>query len=85
MAEKGRTEPAVRFVPELIRFIGFDPRPVSTGLAERLKARRIGLGPSQRELARRLAIDPGTLSEWETGRREPMGRYLERVKQFLEE
>lgn len=81
--EEGRTAPAILYIPRLIHFVGYDPRPVPTSLAERLKAHRIGLGLSQRAMAKQLGVDPGTLAKWETGRREPAGAYLARVELVL--
>ena len=81
--EAGRMTPAILYIPRLIHFVGYDPRPVPTSLAERLKAHRIGLGLSQRAMANRLSVDPGTLAKWETGRREPAGAYWERVELVL--
>lgn len=81
--EEGRTAPALHHIPKLIHFVGYDLRPVPTNLAERLTVHRIGLGLPQREMAKRLGVDPGTLSKWETGQREPAGPYLARVELAL--
>jgi transcriptional regulator with XRE-family HTH domain len=39
---------------------------------------------TQKELAKRLGVDPGTLARWERGEREPTGRFAESVKQFID-
>ena len=38
--ERGETEPALAFLPAILRFLGYDPRPEPTTLAERLVAVR---------------------------------------------
>jgi transcriptional regulator with XRE-family HTH domain len=67
--ERGRTEPELRFFPAIIRFLGYDPAPADSTvpLGERLRAARRREGFSQRELARRLGLDPTTVQAWEAG------------------
>jgi transcriptional regulator with XRE-family HTH domain len=48
-----------------------------------LVQRRTALGLSQKEAAKRMGVDPGTLAKWERGEREPVGRFLEAVERFL--
>lgn len=43
--ESGQTKPVLRFIPAIIRFLGYDPEPPSpTMIAEHLKAKRRDLG-----------------------------------------
>jgi DNA-binding transcriptional regulator YiaG len=81
--EVNTSSPRIGFMPAVIRFPGHDPIPPASTLPERLIARRTTLGLSQKEAARRLGIDPGTLASWEHGAREPGGTLLARVKRFL--
>lgn len=81
--EEGRTAPAVQQLPKVIRFLGYDPRPEPSALAERLKHHRAGLGMSQNAMAKQLGIDPGTLRLWEGGHRRPEGKYLAKVYSFF--
>ena len=81
--ELNRTEPEIRFLPGIFRFLGFDPRPAPESLAERLVACRTGRGLSRVAAARLLGVDPATLWRWESGRRLPGRAYLERVEAFL--
>jgi hypothetical protein len=60
--EKGRAEAEVRFIPAILRFLGYDPRPEPRTFGERLRAARERAGLSERALARQLGLDPGTLS-----------------------
>jgi DNA-binding transcriptional regulator YiaG len=42
------------------------------------------LGLSQKEAAREIGLDQGTLAKWGWGEREPTGAFLGRVKSFLD-
>jgi transcriptional regulator with XRE-family HTH domain len=83
--EEGRTAPAIRYIPRLIHFVGYDPRPKVDVLADRLKRHRTALGFSLRAAAEQIGVDPGTLTRWERGPRQPEGKYLARVFSFLGE
>ena len=72
----------VRFFPAVIRFLGYDPSPPSVSLAERIQAARWREGISQRELARKLGLDPSTVQAWEAG--QVRRRYPRLVRLFEE-
>jgi len=76
--------PAIRYIPAVLQFLGYDPFPPAHTLAERLVTARKGLGLSQQKLARSLGVDSGTLQSWEAGQRRPTARSVERVERFLE-
>jgi transcriptional regulator with XRE-family HTH domain len=58
--EKGKTERvAAQFRPE-VEFLGYDPTPTSTNLAERLEAERRALGITFEQAAKYLGWDPAT-------------------------
>jgi transcriptional regulator with XRE-family HTH domain len=63
--EKGRVAPDVPFWPAILRFLGYDPRPEPEGFGGRLKRAREDEGLTERDLARRLGLDPSTVSAWE--------------------
>jgi transcriptional regulator with XRE-family HTH domain len=65
--EQGKYEPEVRFLPAVIRFLGYDPSPAPVSLPDRIRAARRRQGISQRELARCLGLDPATVWAWEAG------------------
>jgi transcriptional regulator with XRE-family HTH domain len=69
--EKGRVAPDVRFWPAILAFLGCDPRPEPAGFGGRLRAAREAEGLSERELARRLGLDPGSVAAWERGEMSP--------------
>jgi transcriptional regulator with XRE-family HTH domain len=77
--ELGRTQPEVRFIPRILRFLETDPRAKGKALPERLKAAREALGLTQRQLAQRLKVDPSTVWKWERGRTEPPVQFWPRI------
>jgi transcriptional regulator with XRE-family HTH domain len=74
--ERQRTEPEIRFLPAIFRFLGLDPRPLPVTFPERLRVARTALGLSQEAFARRLRIDPGTVARWEAGTGRPGSKLL---------
>jgi transcriptional regulator with XRE-family HTH domain len=83
--EGNRSSPEVRYMPAIIDFLGYDPRPQANTLAEKLIRQRTSLGLSQKEFAKCLGFDASTLAKWEQGKREPQGTFLVRVKGFLQD
>jgi transcriptional regulator with XRE-family HTH domain len=83
--ESNTAEPEVRFMPAVIRFLGYNPLPAATTTGGQLVRRRTTFGLSQREAATELGIDPSTLARWERGERQPTGEFLGRVERFLDE
>jgi DNA-binding XRE family transcriptional regulator len=61
----------VRFMPRILKFLGYNPFPDPCTLGGRLLAARRRLGLSQKEMARKLGVDEGTVRLIETGRRGP--------------
>lgn len=75
--EKNRTRPiASRFRP-VINFLGHDPMPEPTTLAERLEGKRRATGMTFGQVAERLGWDEGTLTRYLNGtwRMLPARRY----------
>jgi len=83
--EANTASPEIRYMPAIIRFLGYNPLPEGNGWGERLVRQRTTLGLSQKEAAQRLGVDPGTLARWERGEREPTGAVLGRVKRSLDQ
>jgi len=81
--EKGRTEPPVRALAIIVRWLGYDPLPEPTTLQERMKAARAGAGWTVVEAARRLGVDPATWGHWERTGQVPWARYRDRLDKFL--
>ena len=81
--EHGKTQPPVRFLPRIIRFLGYDPYPAPRSLGENLVAKRRQLGLSRKRMAARLGVDEGTMKRWERGMARPTGKRIETVNEFL--
>lgn len=81
--ELNRTKPALRFLPAIVRFLGYTPWTADGSIGERLLAYRRERGLSQSALARLLGVDSGTLSRWERGFRLPTGKYVRLAEAFL--
>jgi hypothetical protein len=81
--EANTSAPEIRYIPAIIRFLGYSPLARANSLAEQLILRRTTLGMTQKEAARELDVDQGTLAKWEQGKREPQGAFLPLVKRFL--
>ena len=66
--ELGWSTPAIRCLPEIIRFLGYSPLPQPSSLSDQLLTHRKLRGISRQRLAQELGIDPGTLWRWESGK-----------------
>jgi transcriptional regulator with XRE-family HTH domain len=80
--ERQRTLPEIRFIAPIIDFLGYDPLPQPKSLSERLKTYRLRMGLSQRKLAAKLGIDPGTLGGWESGKHLPTKTHQQLIEDF---
>jgi transcriptional regulator with XRE-family HTH domain len=69
--EHDRATPTVRHYPAILRFLGYDPFPPPTTLAERLVRHRQKLGLSIEAAAKLIGVDEGTFGRWESGRGKP--------------
>jgi site-specific DNA recombinase len=82
--EANTAAPEFRFMPAIIRFLGYSPLPEANTLAQQLVRHRTTLGMSQKEAALMFGVDTGTLARWERGEREPAGKLYARVLCALE-
>lgn len=84
--ETGATKPKFRYMPVIIRFLGCNPCPVppDSPVGVRLKARRLELGLSLKQLAKHLKLNEDTLRKLEAGRsKNPFRKTIEKVHRFL--
>jgi transcriptional regulator with XRE-family HTH domain len=81
--EANTSQPALRYMPAVIEFLGYDPLPAPTTVGERIVRRRTALGMSQKDAARTLGVDPSTLARWERGERDPAGAFADAVNRFI--
>jgi transcriptional regulator with XRE-family HTH domain len=82
--EKSLISPSLHHIPKIIEFLGYVPYKTSPQtLGERISNARHLFGITLKELARRLGIDPGTLSNWERGKGEPAKKHLKKLSDFF--
>jgi DNA-binding XRE family transcriptional regulator len=84
--ETGAAKPKFRYLPAIIRFLGYNPCPAppNSPIGVRLKARRIELGLSLKQLARKLRLNECTLQKVEAGRsKKPTQESLEKMSRFI--
>ena len=78
--EKNRNTPSLTYIPKIVEFLGYRPFDISTGTpGEKIICLRRILGLSQKELARSLGVDPGTLGDWEKDKTQPKKVLLEKL------
>jgi len=70
-------------MPEINRFLGYNPLPPPKTWAERLVQGRKSMGVTQRQAAKRIGVDMSTLARWERAEREPIGEFAVRARHFL--
>ena len=83
--EANSSIPETRYMPGIIDFLGTIRCRRRTRWPSSWSDDQLGLGLSQKESARELAVDPSIVAKWERGEREPAGAFLTRVKRFLQD
>jgi transcriptional regulator with XRE-family HTH domain len=79
--ETGKSEPRLWFIPGILSFLGYDPRPVAMSFGERLRMARTARGLSIQALAGLLGADAATVWKCEKGRHRPIARLLRRLEE----
>jgi transcriptional regulator with XRE-family HTH domain len=75
--ENNRSSPQLHYIPRIIKFLGYTPFDnQDKTIGEKIVNARCLLGITQKELANRLSVDPGTLGRWERGKGQPKKRHL---------
>src|SRR5712672_1381538 len=83
--ETGEHQPAVRYYPLIIRFLGYNPFPKpGESFPERLKAARKTRGLSWKRLAKELGVWETTVRDRENGTNKPTKLLYARLCRFLE-
>jgi DNA-binding XRE family transcriptional regulator len=83
--ERQRTVPEIWFIALIINFLGYDPFREPESFPEKLKTYRLKAGLSQRKLAAKLGIDPGTIVNWERGKHKPAMAYREKMENIFKQ
>ena len=73
--ESNESIPQVRFIPTIIKLLGYNPFPLPEESRGKLVFHRQLLGPSQRKLAKRTGVDPKAVGLYEQGKR-PVSKKL---------
>lgn len=83
--ERNRSRPTLRYRPAILEFLGYDPVPKEPEtLGEKLLKYRRDRGMTQKELARRIGIDPGTISRLERGmKNRSFASVIHKAERFL--
>jgi transcriptional regulator with XRE-family HTH domain len=82
--EKGKTEPVAAQFRPVVEFLGYDPMPVPTTLAERVQTKRRQLGVSFEQVARHLGWDGGSLTRYLNGKWRLTGSRANALARFLD-
>jgi len=82
--EKGHTKPPLRYLPKIIQFLGYSPLgDEQKTLGEKLLIYRPIQGIKQKDLARRIGIDPATLSRIERVHGKSLSPVQDKVNSYL--
>ncbi len=81
--EKHGVEPAVRFIPHIIDWLGYDPFPEGKIFAEQLTWRRKKAGLTRAAFAELLGLNYSTVEQWEHGVCRPNDDNLAKVSLVL--
>ena len=82
--ENSRSSPQLHYLPKIVEFlkyIPFDREPNTLG--EKIVNYRRFSGINQKQLAKRLGVDPGTLGRWERGKGYPLAKNMRKLTEFL--
>jgi len=82
--ENNRGVPEIRFVPAIIKFLAYNPRPCPESTLDKLEWFRWTHGLSLERLGVEMKRDPEQLSDWLTGRHVPFRKSLNLIEQFLD-
>lgn len=82
--ETGKAEPLVRYYPAIADFLGYCPYERAESLGERVALHRRYRGLSQRDLAKKIGVDPASIARWEAGERIPGERKRQKLWQSFD-
>ena len=80
--EANQTRVQTRFMPQVVAFLGYDPREEASQIGDRIRMLRERQGLSQVALAAKLGLNASTVVRWECGR---VGLAFPKVRKRFEE
>jgi transcriptional regulator with XRE-family HTH domain len=82
--ETGHASVSTRHLPKVVAFLGYDPRGEASTRGERIRMLRERQGLTQTALAKKLGLNPSTVTAWERGRvRRPYARFARLFKEYV--
>jgi len=81
--ERNRATPEARYVPAIIRFLGYMPPGLDASFPEALRSARRAAGLTQRQLAKRAHVDASSIRKWELGQTRPLPATVQRLSRFF--
>ena len=78
--ERGAGVPTIRYMPKILKVLGYDPEPVPQRLADLIVHLRRLIGFTQKGLAKAIAVNPATVYNWEKGFTTPSVEKLVRLQ-----
>ena len=82
--ENNNTEPEIRYLPAIIRFLGYNPRPEPEDTLERLAWYKWSMGMNYERLGKEVGIHQEQLQDWLSGKRNPFRKSLDKIDEFLQ-
>ena len=77
-------KPQIQYAPKIIKFLGYNPYVMETEtLGGKVKNYRVLNGLSHKKMGGIVGVDGATISTWETGKFNPEGANLNRLKEIL--
>jgi transcriptional regulator with XRE-family HTH domain len=83
--ETNRNHPSLRMIKRITDFLGYNPNleaQAQESLGEQIFRIRRALGIRQKDLAREIGVDPGTLAKWERRKQSPSSAHRTRLIQI---
>ena len=77
--EVGDTMPAVRFIPKVIDFLGYDPFPEGNTFPERIRNARERRGLNRIKFAQMVGVSQWSIEQWEKGMCRPNPTNMRRL------
>ncbi|HVX52568.1 MAG TPA: helix-turn-helix transcriptional regulator [Chitinophagaceae bacterium] len=82
--ENGNGEPQIRYMPQIISFLGYYPLLSDLEIfGNKIKFYRQEKGLSHKRFAKLIGVDAGTISSWENGKNRPLRKHLKTLEDIM--